>query len=43
MGGDDENGPKRRETRRLGQMYVFFFLSCFLTNILCSIYAMSML
>ena len=23
--GDDENGSKRRETRRLGLWYVFFF------------------
>ena len=23
---DEENGPKRRETRRLGHKYVFFFL-----------------
>ena len=24
MGGDDENGPKRLKTRRLGHRYVFF-------------------
>ena len=30
-GGDDENGPKRRETRRLGFRWVFF---CFLTYVL---------
>ena len=29
-GSDEENGPKRRESRRLGHWYVFFFcLSCF--------------
>ena len=26
MGGDDENGPKRRQTRRLGPKYVFFYI-----------------
>jgi hypothetical protein len=29
VGGDDENGPRRRQTRRLGPRYVFFFLSHF--------------
>ena len=24
MGGEDKNGPKRRQTRRLGHRYVFF-------------------
>ena len=32
-GGDEENGPKRRESHRLGHWYVFFFfLSCFFFN-----------
>ena len=26
---DDENGPKRHETRRLGHWYVFSFFLCF--------------
>ena len=30
LGGDDENGPKRRQTRRLGHWYVFFFFHIFL-------------
>jgi hypothetical protein len=29
MGGDDENGPKRRQTRRLGPRCVFFEYKCF--------------
>jgi hypothetical protein len=29
VGGDDENGPRRHQTRRLGPRYVFFFLSRF--------------
>ena len=35
-GGDEDNGPKRRETRRLGLWYVFFFFFCIfsiLTNV----------
>ena len=26
FGGDDQNGPKRRRTRRLGHMHVFFLV-----------------
>jgi hypothetical protein len=26
MGGDDENGPKRRQTCRLGPKYVFIYI-----------------
>ena len=29
LGYDEENKPKRRETRRLGNWYVFFFLTVF--------------
>ena len=29
MGGDNENGPKRRQTRRLGPRCVFFEYKCF--------------
>ena len=31
MGGSDENGSKRRKTRRLGPMYVLSFM-LFVTN-----------
>jgi hypothetical protein len=34
MGGGDLNGPKRRETRRLGHMYVFLLLFLIYTNVL---------
>src|ERR1700678_46309 len=29
VAGDGHNGPKRRQMRRLGLRYVFFFSSCF--------------
>src|ERR1700678_3523513 len=29
VAGDDHNGPKRRQMRRLGLRYVFFFSLCF--------------
>jgi hypothetical protein len=33
VGDDDRNGPKRRQTRRLGSRYVLLFLRSFVTNI----------
>jgi hypothetical protein len=29
VGGNNKNGPKRRQMRRLGSRYVFYYLACF--------------
>ena len=36
VGKDNKNGPKRRQTHRLGQRYVFFLFSFFFSCFMCS-------